>query len=397
MLFTTIVMLLLTLTVYIYENKIVIPQIKQPTIAIDSQKFGKIKKIAWLSEYISDKNALIILSSRKVDNIDSSYLYYLDIDTGKSNLLAQFPSHKNLDNVILFEPFSTESGIITAYDKGIVKIPFHSLEDTVSAYSRLIEIEGFSEATSMDFKDNLIFTLANDNLLYLKNLQETSFMNFTNVNQQPDMTTYYVKPYYIVNLNAIDNIITYAAVNKNRVDLYAMKDGIPVTWFDKPVIKNVITASKIQDGDGFIGMNISEDSKDNKNLNVFMIRRTIDKYNNDDFYKLDTVPYNLDPFGGVPAIDSATYNDKYTLAYTSYDENHKGSLKLCGLNQKPKVILSNENIFGPISITEKHVGDVDKDSILYYTYENNSVRIKICNSDGKLIADVTDMIMKVEK
>jgi len=34
---------------------------------------------------------------------------------------------------------------------------------------------------------------------------------------------------------------------------------------------------------------------------------------------------------------------------------------------------------------------------LYYTYENNSVRIKICNSDGKLIADVTDMLMKVEK
>lgn len=135
-------------------------------------------------------------------------------------------------------------------------------------------------------------------------------------------------------------------------------------------------------------MNILNEHENNKKLNLFIIRQTIDKYNNDDYYSLDTIPYNTDLFGAVPSVDSITYNKEFYLAYTSYDENHKGNLKICGLDQNPKVIVSGENIFGPISMNESN--------ILYFTLENNNVKIKICDHKGNLIKDITDMVVKSE-
>lgn len=61
--------------------------------------------------------------------------------------------------------------------------------------------------------------------------------------------------------------------------------------------------------------------------------------------ELDTVPFNTDPLGAVPAMSSTTYNEDYTLAYTSYDESHRGKLIICNSEQEPKVILENENLF----------------------------------------------------
>jgi hypothetical protein len=381
------------------ENQIQVPIIKYPSISITSEKFDTIKKICWLSEFLSNKDALIILSSRKDYKIETSYVYYLDTDTGKSTLLASFPAHKNLDNVILFDDIlSPDPSIIAAYNNGIVKIPFRNGAEIVSNSFNLVEIKDFSNATSMDYKGNLVYTRENDNLLYVKNLQANSILDFNNTNQMSNVITYYSKPCYVVDMNLMDNIIAYTSINKNKIDLYAMKNGVSVTRFGAPVIKDVITTNKISDGFGFTGMNISPESKDNKSLNIFMIRRTIDDYNNnDDFYKLDTIPYNLDALGQVPAIDSSTFNADFTLVYTSYDKNHEGSLKLCNQTLKPKVVVSNENIFGPISLHEKRYNTRSAEEILYYTYENNNVKIKVCDGNGKLVKDLTDMILKEDK
>lgn len=392
MLTVTIFMLLLTIAAYRYENNFQIPQIKQPSISIDSQRFGLIKRVVWMNKYVNDNKFLIILSTRNTSEGVMSYLYHLSVDTGKSELLAEFPAHKNLNSEILFGAPMGLNVIAAAYDKGIIKISY-STGEAGSVSQERTEIAGFDTATSMDLKGKLIYTRENDNLLYVKNLSNGGFTNFFTNNTLKDVSTYYTKPLYIANLNSLDNIITYTSINKNRIDLFAMKDGVSANILNTPVIKDVVSVRGIEDSFGFAGMNILNDSKNNKKLNLFMIRRTIDKYNNDDFYSLDTIPYNTDPFDAVPAFDSTTYNEKFSLAYTSYDENHKGSLKICGLNQQPKVIVSGENIFGPISMTEiLHEGN-NMIYILYFTSENNNVKIKVCNGNGELVKDITDMVM----
>lgn len=393
MLIVTIFMLLLTTAAYRYENNFQIPQIKQPSISINSQKFGLIKRIIWTNKYMHDNKSLIILSTRNTAQGVVSYLYHLNVDTGKSELLAEFPAHKNLNSEVLFDAPTGVNSIVAAYDKGIIKISY-STENPGSASQERIEIAGFDTATSIDLKGNLVYTRENDNLLYIKNSSTGGFTSFFTNNTLKDVTTYYTKPLYIANLNSMDNVITYTSINSNRIDLFAMKDGVSATILNTPIIKNIVSARGIEDSFGFAGMNILSDSKNNKKLNLFMIRRTIDKYNNDDYYNLDIIPYNTDLFSAVPALDSITYNENFSLAYTSYDENHKGSLKICGLNRQPKAIVSGENIFGPISMTEILNEGSNMVYILYFTSENNNVRIKICNSNGNLVKDITDMVMK---
>ncbi len=395
MIIVTIFMLVLTTAVYIYENNVQAPKINQPSISLESQRFGLIKRIIWTNKYMNDNKALIILSARNSDQGVLSCLYRLNVDTGKSDLLAEFPAHKNLKDVVLFDsPTGLNlNSIIAAYDKGIVKVNYRT-DNPSSSSQEIIEIAGFDTATSMDFKGNLVYTRENDKMLYVKNLAMGSFTGFFNNNNVRDLTTYYTRPFYISNLNSLNNIISYTSVNKNRIDLFAMRDGAPVTKLNTPIIKNVVSVRGIEDSFGFAGMNILNSSENNKKLNLFMLRQIIDKYNNaDDYYSLDTIPYNTDPFGAVPALDSTTFNQEFTLAYTSYDENHKGSLKIRSLNEQPKVIVSGENIFGPISMTELHL-EYGTPLILYFTLENNNVRIKICNGKGDLVKDITDMIMK---
>ncbi|MFL0266635.1 hypothetical protein [Candidatus Clostridium radicumherbarum] len=392
MLLLTLFMILLTTTAFIYENNVQAPQIKQPSISIDSQRFGLIKNIVWTNKYMNDKKSLIILSSKNTGQGVMSCLYHLNIDTGKSQLLAEFPSHKNLNNVVLLDGPMSQHSIVAAYDKGIIKVNYPTTDQGTVTHE-MTDITGFATATSMDLKGNLVYTRENDKLLYVKNISTSNFTGFFTSNNIKDLTTYYTKPLYVSNFNSLDNIIAYTSINRNSVDLYAMVNGVPVNTLNKPVIRNVVTSRGIEDSFGFTGMNIINDTKKNKILNLFMIRRTIDKYNNDDYYSLDTIPYNTDPFGAVPAVDSTTYNSEFFLAYTSYDENHKGSLKICGLNQKPKVVVKNENIFGPISMTD--LLPFNKMSyILYFTLENNNVKIKICDSNGNLVKDITDMVIK---
>lgn len=391
MLLLTLFMILLTTAVFIYENNVQAPQIKQPSISIDSQRFGLIKNIVWTNKYMNDNKSLIILSSKNTGQGVMSYLYHLNIDTGKSQLLAEFPSHKNLSNVVLFGGPMSQQSIVAAYDKGIIKVNYPPTDQGTVTHE-MIDITGFETATSMDLKGNLVYTRENDKLLYVKNISAGNFTGFFTSNNIKDLTTYYTKPLYVLNINSLDNIIAYTSINRNSVDLYAMVNGVPVNTLNKPVIRNIVTSRGIEDSFGFTGMNIINNTK-NKSLNLFMIRRTIDKYNNDDYYSLDTIPYNTDPFGAVPAVDSTTYNSEFSLAYTSYDENHKGNIKICGLNQKPKFVVESEPIFGPISMTDLLPFN-NMSYILYFTLENNNVKIKICDSNGNLVKDITDMVIK---
>ena len=53
-----------------------------------------------------------------------SYLYRLDIDTGKSEPIAGFPAHKNLNNVVSFDAPMGIKSITAAYDKSVIKVSY---------------------------------------------------------------------------------------------------------------------------------------------------------------------------------------------------------------------------------------------------------------------------------
>ncbi len=397
MLILTILLALLTVGVYAYENyNTQLPNIKQPHLDITSNKYGKINNIVWVDNYISHDTALLILANKENNDLNYSYLYYLNVETGQDKLLAEFPAHKYLNDVILFDnPFSSNS-IVTAYNKGLVKTTLIADKgQELQASSEKLEIPGFTEATSMDFKGDLFFTKSDTELIHHKKFFKHSFFIFSNNESLPELTTYYRKPYSIINANGLDRLLTYTSVDKNKVNLYAMYyDGTLVTKFNKPLITDIISAKAIEDSYGFIGMSVVEEqnsTSDNKSLNIFMIRGNLD----DDqvYYHLDNIPYNKDRFGAIPDLDSTTYNEDYSLVYTCFDENHQGQIRIRSYLNKPKVIIDKQNIFGPIRISNKKFNEKKTKVILYFTYEGDTVQAKICDLEGNLIKNITDMLI----
>lgn len=391
MLMITLTMISLTSISYMYNHyHTQIPTTTLPSTHINSSRFGEIKEVLWLDNFVSGDAALLILSSQEKQGIDYSSLFYLNIDDGESMLLSEFPSHKNLDHVILFDNTFSGRDIITSYKDGIVKTTLQKNNDEdLMVSSDMITIEGFENANSIDYKGQLFFSKSNDKLLHVKDFHTGSFFSMFHTDSVPNYTTFYRDPYYIVNANLLDRVLTYTSVNKTNVDLYSMTfDGAPITKFNLPLIKNVITAKAIEDGYGFIGMNTSDEED---LLNIFMVRRSINHAKDLDI--LDRIPFHTDIFGAVPSIDSITYNEDYTLVYTYYDEDHKGRLKVSRYNEEPKIIVEDENIFGPVRIASKRLEDERIELILYFTSDNNGVKVKICDVEGNLIKDITDMMM----
>jgi hypothetical protein len=400
----TLAVLLATVITQISANKTLAkPNFREPFLEFSSPKFGQIKNIVWLNNFILTDNAVLVLATNLKDNLSYSYLSYLDVATGESTLLAEFPTHQYLDDVILTSsPFSGKS-VITAYNEGIVKTTLtRDDKQNLHAEQELIPIDGFNEANSMDFQGNLFYSKANDNLLYVKNFEQPAFPFFNTDNQPNQDMTFLRKPYQIVKANTLDRTLTYTSLARNGIDLYSMDfAGLPLTRNNAPLIKKVVQAQAIEDGYGFIGMKFSDDpsrSSNDQALDIFMVRRN--GSDNPNLLELDTIPFNTDPLGAVPAMSSTTYNEDYALVYTSYDESHRGKLIICNYEQEPKVILKEENLFGPVSIARKSIPDptgpsVKDDSrskyILYLTLEKDMVHVKICDEHGKLVKDLTNM------
>ncbi|SHI14586.1 hypothetical protein [Desulfosporosinus lacus] len=407
MLLFTLVVMIATVITQISEYKThPKPEFREPFLDIKSTKFGQIKNIVWLDNFVLSENAVLVLATNHKNNIDYSSLSYLDIANGESKLLAEFPSHQFLDNIILFDNrLSQNNGIITAFNEGVVKITLNRDDNHILfSEQEFLPIEGFEEASSIDLKGDLYYSKPNDHLLYVKHFDQPSFSFFMNDNEVVKDMTYLRKPYQIVNANILDRKLTYTSLTANGIDLYAMDfDGTPMANFNRPIMKNVINAQGIEDSFGFIGMNLSKDSSVSsveQPLNVFMARRY--KANYDRILVLDTIPFNTDPLGSAPALDSTTFNDDYSVVYTSYDESHKGKLTICNYQQEPKVILEDENLFGPVSIDRKSIldptdplvkSDIKNAYILYFTLENDKVRVNICDQNGKPVKDITNIIM----
>lgn len=394
MLIFTLLIALLTGIFYAYENLgVKIPEYKKPAINLTSSKFWEIKNITWSNNFAAPDKSLLILSSRVKGDKKYSYLYYLNIDNGQSKLLYEFPSHKYLDDVILFDRIGINDTIVSTYDEGIIKTTLtRDKNNIISSYhSELIAIEDFQDASSIDYKSNISYTKYNSKFIYTKNVNIGTLTSFLYTTSSPDNAKYYRKPYYIVSATSPDNVLTYTSTKRNGVNLYSMENGVPLSKFNKPVIENIISAKALRDGFGYIGMNSkTKNPKDIYSLNVFISRRytSYDKSP----YIIDNIPFNTDKFSDIPSLDSINLNQEFSVVYTSYNENHEGIIKIANYREGPKTIVKDKNLFGPVNITQKRINNKDVKLILYFTHENNETHTKICDIDGKLIKDITEMI-----
>lgn len=379
-LITFILLSLFTFLSYSYPKENYKDIIK-PYINIESESLGTIKNIEFYS--INSHPSLIILSTKTEQGINYSYLNLLDINTNTITQIDKYRSHKYLNNFVTRDHFSSNN-IITACNYGLVNTEIEYDDDGLIKFNpEKQSIFKFENADSMDFKNGaLFFSNKNDDLIYKETLHNDFFTSFTN-NNTPKHQTFYKKPLYIVNANSLDGCLSYTKINKGKLDLYKMYySGESVDKFNGPLIKNIVHSRELYNSYGFIGMSINSESK----LDIFMIRNQSEGQDN---YKLDSIDYNTDMLGSIPSIDSLTFNEDYTLIYTSYDKNHKGKINSIGYNKNTKTIIEDKNLYGPVRIQKYKVDDKYVKNIMYFTYENGSTKVNICDMDGNKIKSIS--------
>ncbi|KNF09395.1 hypothetical protein CLPU_3c01730 [Gottschalkia purinilytica] len=91
-------------------------------------------------------------------------------------------------------------------------------------------------------------------------------------------------------------------------------------------------------------------------------------------------------------MDGGNY-EKYHLVYTSYSKKHRGKIKLPSNNNKSRIIIKDNNLFGTFDISRKNINGIDNNYIIYFTNEENKIKVTICDINGNNIKDITDMII----
>jgi hypothetical protein len=204
-------------------------------------------------------------------------------------------------------------------------------------------------------------------------------------NQKPqEEHLYYKNPLSIVAVNDFDKIIYYTKFSKHGINLFSynmhknpnVKDGI--------LTKNFVHGKSVESGVGVTGIYEEEN-----NFKVFFVNRFNPLMN------VAAIPKNTDALGQVPDVYSIINNEKYYCIYSSFDENHLGSIYLKTHNDnEPKEVLKNQFIVGPIKLFQNGEPSPNQsnhlfNSILFTTLEEGKTHVKIYNINNDTTEDIT--------
>jgi len=383
MLIFTFLVFIATALSYLYEHKEYTHEsYKLPSLKFHSNKFGDVRNISPLRNH----NLPILLVLSTDESTNSSALSGLNIAKNTDTKFYSFNTHSVLQDKILMD--NIEKGIITVGKEGVEFsriIPgFGEGKDEIQLDRNFIEIKDFQNANSIDYAYKLFYSKNNDNLIHSRDIANGFNINslFTNQNIKEEVL-YYKNPLSIVGYT-FDEIIYYTKSTKEGIALYsyATSNNRPN---HKPItIKNFVHGKTTQYGSGLTG--IYEDAG---KFRIFIIDRFDPKL------EIATIPKNTDALGQVPDVYTISYNEEYYCIYSSFDENHIGSIYLkTHKDSSPKELIKNQSIVGPIKLFQSGINIDDRtqrfDRILFTTLENDKTHVKIYDINEDKIDDITE-------
>ncbi|WP_432662268.1 hypothetical protein R9X47_17220 [Wukongibacter baidiensis] len=373
MLIFTLFILSVTVLIYFYEN-INLPNLNynHPQISIKSKKYGHIHNVIWSN---FDEDYILILASNRDEEVNQniSTLYAINIDTGNTTEIYEFKTHKNLEDYIQKTDLLSH-WLYVASPEGVYRL---TLDNDYSArLEEFYRIKDFADVIGLNITNKILYTKDNGKLLYVKGLSSFSF-NFFDRNFNKDaVRVYSVKPENNM-LGAINDSIFYSRLERNGLNLYHLNIENNIQFKNRLIAKNILSLKNTLGNDSIKGLMTVENGYGIYNLKWL-------KRKGKGFYEanlINSIPKNTDILGQIPSIDGWNYR----TIYTSFEENHMGSIIKQEYDEVTKII-KNKPIVGPVSIS------CDGNKILFFTYEDNEYHINICDKDGKNLRDISKFI-----
>lgn len=377
MLILTLFVITITFCIYYYENSN-IPNIsyQYPEINFQSEKYGLIRNIQWSSQ--SDDHILFLaIRNDEETNKEISKLYAMDIDTGEVKEVIEFLTHPILKDYMQYQPWGCGDILYTASPEGIYGIRMNQEMENIHE-DDFYQVPCFEDVNNCYILHKIYFNKYNDNLLYIYNFPQSS-LNFFNTNvKQIQPNTCFKKPYTLVLRTLLEHLY-YTKKEKDSIHLYDLHEGRSIMK-DKHIARDIISAKTDLWGYDLLGyINKGEEYA------IYWVNDVCHEPElciND--HILGTIPKNKDLLGQLPDVQAACGED--IIAYTSYNEDHLGTLFWKRNDGKNIEIVKEAPIVGPLRLS------IAGEKILFFTLEGEDLHVHIYDLLTDKVEDLTDTL-----
>ncbi len=341
-----------------------------PEVRLHTDRYGDISNIIWSG---SDEEHIIFLAEKSGAGAGAlSTLYMMDVNTGEVKELYSFETHDILKGFMQHSR-SNDFSLYTASPGGINEIRDIRIESNYEVTDHFYSLDGFDNANSAFIADKIYFTKADDNLLCMEDVLYRGFGFFYNNSVQKGQSRY---------LKRIDKVLLkdwgaelyYTRSGKDGIGIYKLiEEDFKIK--EEPVAANVVSAKP-----DFWGRQITGLYDRGRMYGVYW---TADFLNNRQVSFTDglvkEIPKNNDLFGQIPDVQVAAN----LIFYTRYDEDGRGTIFTGKKNGLKTAVVKDEPIVGPLRVSRQGK------KILYFTYEDEEVRVKVYDTDSEKTEDIT--------
>ncbi|WP_105619335.1 hypothetical protein [Vallitalea okinawensis] len=352
---------------------------------IYSEKLGIIKDI-----YITGNNNMLILGQK--DN--EVTMYQLKIHTSELYPIYTLQAHKKVERI--FGSPMNDNEIISTYKDGLVHVKINDEEPNHSNFYQ-DPIENFSSITSLATDGSrLFYTYDNNPRIYNNSFGYTGDIFYSIMNDTTMEKTYLNFPHDINFLDRLDNRLYYTSLYKGSINLYTIDMDYGQNEFKKePLLTNVMYVNPLNYLTGFCGLQyISE------GYNV-----VAQKHHDDVPFSIATIPANTDILGGLPGVVANEFgSDHLALAYTTYNENHNGTISIYQHDAKDKlndifwlsdskpIAVDHQPLVGPLYMDILDTGNGRNVHLLYFTYTDERYSAFLLDLKTLVMKDISNLM-----
>ena len=362
-----------TIFIYIYENTdLPVSNLKEPEINFKSKKFGDIRNIVWGKVGNYSDHLFILANNASNTEKNISYIYYLNINTGKYGVLTSFETNKNLKNVM--ENIEWDNlWIISKNGINSIKPSINPTTGNVYGDNSFYSIPDFNNVDSISIGNKICYTKSTDKLLYIQDMANPGF-SFSNFDSQSGIRTIYADVDKVISSPDWRNIY-FTRHERGGINAYELENRNSFGGINQNLLtKNFIYLRKSP----FLGGEFVTLTDEDMEFGILLRGSLIGRINK-----------NTDLQGQIPDMQLKAVNNTFEIFNTSFNNNHIGSIYSLGYYSKHETeIVKNQAIIGPIRLSMSLI--IPK--LLFFTYENDKVHIKTCNTDGNELMDITELI-----
>lgn len=369
----SIVIILSTISIYIYENtNLPLSSYKEPEINFRSNKFGNIKNIVWGMAGNYNDYLFVLADNAPNTERNTSNIYYLNINTGKHGVIASFETNENFKNYMGYLQWDY---LYFVSKDGINSIRPSIDPTTGSVYCNNLPyyIPDFNNVDSFAIGNQIYYTKSTDKLLYILDMQNWGF-SFSNPGSQNSTKAIYVDADKVI-LSTDWRTVCFTKRERNGMNLYEMGN---------------------RNGSGGVGQKLAARNFIYLRDSIFLYGGFITLADEGSEFgilyegsKIGKINKNTDLQGQIPDMQFKAVNNTIEVFHSSFNADHIGSIySLHQYSKKGTEIVKDQPIIGPIRVSRSLINP----KLLFSTYENGKVHFKTCNSDGSELTDITKLI-----